>query len=206
MTKKVPKDKRIEEIVQASVDEFLENGFENASMEAIARRAGLSKGGLYHHFKSKDEILLHASRKLNEPVARMMQEALKKTSACQGLTWYIKNYLEYWYGHERELVFYSMSVTKILDTPVLWKTYENYIESCISFFKKLYERGIKSGEFVPHSAYDSALALMAAIDGIAVYLIMDRKLKLDVVISVFIEKFVYACQIKNQGRQEPEGR
>ena len=72
MAIKKPKQERIGEIIQAAVDEFLENGYDGTSMESIARRAGVSKGGLYHHFSSKDEILLQANRKLNEPVYMIM--------------------------------------------------------------------------------------------------------------------------------------
>ncbi|MBP2653945.1 MAG: transcriptional regulator TetR family, partial [Firmicutes bacterium] len=55
---KEPKEKRISDILDSAITEFLENGYEKTSMEAIARRAKLTKGGLYHHFSSKDEILL----------------------------------------------------------------------------------------------------------------------------------------------------
>lgn len=206
MTKKKAKDKRIGDIIRASVDEFLKSGYEGASMEAIARRAGISKGGLYHHFKSKDEILLHANRKLNEPVAEMMQEAARKTSASKGLAWYIKNYLEYWQGHKKELVFYSLSMTKMLDSPLLWQMYEKYIERYIIFLKDLYERGIASGEFIPHSAYESAVILMAALDGIVAYLVIAKELKLEAIISLYKEKFVHAFQIKNNSGRNPERR
>ena len=74
MARKKPREERTGEIIQAAVDEFLECGYDGASMEAIAKKAGISKGGLYHHFSSKDEILLMANQKLNEPVAEMMQE------------------------------------------------------------------------------------------------------------------------------------
>ena len=70
MTKKKAKEIRTEEIVQAAVQEFLERGYEGASMDNIARRASLSKGGLYHHFRSKDEILIYANQP-NDPAAHV---------------------------------------------------------------------------------------------------------------------------------------
>ena len=201
MTKKESKDKRIKDIIYAAVHEFLESGFEKTSMESIARRAGISKGGLYHHFKSKDEIFLLANRELHKPVSKMMEDALRKPSAAEGLTWYIQNYLEYWKGHKTEMVFYALSMAKMLDSPALWEMYERYVESYINFFKSLYERGITSGEFVPHSAYNSAVALMGALDGIAGYLIIDKELKLDNVISVYQEKFVHTLKMKKSKKR-----
>lgn len=65
-----PKKKRIrlspevrkQKILEAALLEFSDHGFGAATVERIAGNAGLSKAGLYAHFKSKDEIfeaLLH---------------------------------------------------------------------------------------------------------------------------------------------------
>jgi len=204
MAKKIPKDERIGGIIQAAVDEFLENGYDGASMEAIARRAGISKGGLYHHFSSKDEILLLANQKLNEPAAMMMLEASQKPSVSDGLCWYIKNYLEYWQNHKKEMVFYILSFAKLLDNPSLWEMYESYTESTLAFFKDLYQRGIDSGEFVAHSAYDSAISLMAAVDGIVMYLMMDKNLDVRKVAAIFQERFVRQLKIDRDSLHVPE--
>jgi AcrR family transcriptional regulator len=192
MTKKEPKAKRMGEIIQAAVDEFLEKGYEAASMDAIARRAGVSKGGLYHHFRSKDEILLYANQKLNEPVAGIRHRAAQKSGAVAGLNFYIRSYLEYWRGRTKELAFYSLSMAKMLDNPELCRMYENYVEHDIDDLVKFYERGIASDELVPHAARESALLLQAALDGIAMHLILSGSLDLESVIALFQDKFVNA--------------
>ena len=190
MAEKKPKDERMGEIIQAAVDEFLEKGYDGTSMESIARRAGVSKGGLYHHFSSKDEILLLANQKLNEPVAAMMLEAANKPGVSEGLCWYIESYLKYWRDHKKEMVFYILSFAKLMDNPSLWEMYRTYTENTISFFADLYQRGIDSGEFISHSAHDSAISLMAAVDGIVMYLMMDTNLELEKVVSAFQDRFI----------------
>jgi TetR/AcrR family transcriptional repressor of mexJK operon len=50
-----PKTKR-EAIVAAAAGVFLENGYGAASMDEIARRAGVSKATVYAHFKGKDAL------------------------------------------------------------------------------------------------------------------------------------------------------
>ena len=121
MTKKESKDKRMAEIIQAAVDEFLEKGYESASMEGIAKRTGISKGGLYYHFKGKDEILLLANQKLYQPIAEMRLEAEKKPNAYHALSWYMKNYIDYWRAHKKEVIFASLSMAKMLELPALEK-------------------------------------------------------------------------------------
>lgn len=45
-------------ILLSAKDVFLETGFERASMDAVAARAGTSKRSLYAHFESKDKLFL----------------------------------------------------------------------------------------------------------------------------------------------------
>ncbi|WP_288367485.1 TetR/AcrR family transcriptional regulator [uncultured Marinobacter sp.] len=47
---------RKEEILEAALIEFSDRTYNAVSMEQIAERAGLSKAGIYAHFKRKDEI------------------------------------------------------------------------------------------------------------------------------------------------------
>ncbi|EHQ52796.1 putative transcription regulator protein [Ectothiorhodospira sp. PHS-1] len=49
-------EERMRQIIEAALIEFSEKGFTATRMDDIAARAGLSKGGLYAHFKSKDQI------------------------------------------------------------------------------------------------------------------------------------------------------
>ena len=54
----MPRDKSEshEKILKAAVKEFMEYGFENASMRRIANEVGLTVGALYRHFPNKEEI------------------------------------------------------------------------------------------------------------------------------------------------------
>jgi AcrR family transcriptional regulator len=48
---------RPEEILDAALDEFTERGFDAARMEDVARRAGISKAGIYLYFPGKTALL-----------------------------------------------------------------------------------------------------------------------------------------------------
>src|SRR5216683_110571 len=47
------------DILHAAAQLFRERGYDAASMNDLAAALNLSKGALYHHFQSKDEILFH---------------------------------------------------------------------------------------------------------------------------------------------------
>ena len=43
-------------IIESAKQEFLNNGYENASMRNIAKKANMTVGNLYRYFESKDDI------------------------------------------------------------------------------------------------------------------------------------------------------
>lgn len=54
---RLPAEVRIHQILDAALSEFSRHGYGSARMEDIAQSAGLSKGGLYAHFPSKESLL-----------------------------------------------------------------------------------------------------------------------------------------------------
>ena len=57
-------EQTLEKIVDVSAELFAKKGYEQTSIQDILDATGLSKGGLYHHFKSKDEIMNAVADKL----------------------------------------------------------------------------------------------------------------------------------------------
>ena len=51
-------------IVEAALFVFAEAGYQETSMDDICARAGCSKGGLYHHFRTKLEVLAEVAERL----------------------------------------------------------------------------------------------------------------------------------------------
>lgn len=73
-TRRVPKfrrraEARPDEVLDAALDLFIEQGFAATRVEDIARRAGLSKGAVYLYFPSKQAILEALVRRAIVPVA-----------------------------------------------------------------------------------------------------------------------------------------
>jgi Transcriptional regulator len=176
VTKKAPKEQRIEEIIEAAVNEFVAKGYEGSSMQSIAERAGLTKGGLYYHFGSKDEILLAANGRYFEPVQEMIQTAEAKPCPVEGLRYFIYAYLQHWSRHSREMIFTLLSLSKILACSAMWPMINSYSEGMISFYERLFAGGISTGKFRRHNAHSQATALFAALDGVTPYLITSQKL------------------------------
>ncbi len=68
------------QILRRAARVFLERGFDGASMEEIAREAGLTKPGLYYHFTSKTELLFAVMTFAMDELERETFTAMAKAS------------------------------------------------------------------------------------------------------------------------------
>ncbi|GIN73418.1 TetR family transcriptional regulator [Bacillus sp. J14TS2] len=84
MPKKYDAQGTIENILTVSAELFLEKGFEKTSMRDIAETAGISKGAIYHHFQSKDEIINAVTEKQEEINATLLQNWLSEIETLTG--------------------------------------------------------------------------------------------------------------------------
>ena len=64
------------ELLRAAAEVFAERGFRRASVDEIAARAGYSKGALYWHFESKDELFFALMDETVDAPTREMIELL----------------------------------------------------------------------------------------------------------------------------------
>ena len=72
-------DSKQNSIIDASVNEFANNGFKNASVNKIVEKAGISKGSLFNYFKSKNLLFDHiyqiALREVKSYLAKVRDES-----------------------------------------------------------------------------------------------------------------------------------
>lgn len=65
----------VSRILDVAEQLFMEQGFEQTSIQQILDRLdGLSKGAIYHHFKSKEEIFVAISERSNAPIHAMFDQ------------------------------------------------------------------------------------------------------------------------------------
>lgn len=73
-----------EKILNTATQLFIQKGSEKTSMQDIAQTAGISKGAIYHHFKSKNEIVLAVMSSRQELMEEEMKQWLKATENLTG--------------------------------------------------------------------------------------------------------------------------
>ena len=76
----VEHDKRKQEILQKSLDVFIEEGYEDATFQKIADRCGITRTTLYIYFKNKHEIFLGSIKELLNEVETALKTIIKDDS------------------------------------------------------------------------------------------------------------------------------
>ena len=71
-------------IISSAEKLFFEKGFDKVSMRDISEEAKLSKGAIYHHYKSKDEIIKEIINKYVELQRSIMFDLIHKTDGYRG--------------------------------------------------------------------------------------------------------------------------
>jgi len=73
----VEHDKRKHEILQKSLDVFIDEGYEDATFQKIADRCGITRTTLYIYFKNKHEIFLGSIKELLSELEQSLIKIIK---------------------------------------------------------------------------------------------------------------------------------
>ena len=196
---KAHKDHRIHSIIEAAINEFVERGYAGTSMESIAKRAVLSKGGLYHHFSSKAEILFAVNQKFLEPIMELAGRIEANHSVVDGLNQYIHDYFSYWSQHQRELKLYFLTMNESFSNQQIMELYRESTQTIFAYFGGLFQKGQADGEFKPCNAHARSVALVSCLDGYLGYLLIDPLLDTATIEMEIQQVFIQSLLLKNKG-------
>lgn len=80
-------------IVEQAAYLFRENGIEATSVADVMQAAGLTHGGFYRHFASKDELAAVAINKAFDEITTNLQNDIDRQGARQAVVDYVRSYL-----------------------------------------------------------------------------------------------------------------
>ena len=82
-----------EKILSMAARSFREHGGDSSGIGTVMKKAGLTKGGFYRHFGSKDDLFVDAVARAFDEMGRGMLEVAKSAPEGQGLRAIIERYL-----------------------------------------------------------------------------------------------------------------
>jgi TetR/AcrR family transcriptional repressor of nem operon len=87
------KEKNHENILSVAARSFREHGGESSGIGTVMKKVGLTKGGFYRHFQSKDDLFVEAVGRAFEEMGRGMVEAANSAPEGKALRVMIERYL-----------------------------------------------------------------------------------------------------------------
>lgn len=137
-------------IVKTAVELIVQRGYNDTSMRALAKRLGMSTGGLYHYIGSKDDILYLIVSFTSDLTQQLLDdcEKFRDGTIKQRLIKCIRRYL---YGTEQHRDFFNFVNHIMLSLTVNDRriVYENE-SRIVTYFELLLKEGVKAGEFREH--------------------------------------------------------
>jgi len=138
---------KIEKLVEAAIDEFSAHTYYEASLNRILKRAGVSKGEFYYHFRSKEELYLYILDLIVEKKKENLSEVLKErpNGFFELLEMGIKANIEMFRKYPK-LSRMSFQLLKVRDKPIYRKVLTQFEDVSIEFLEKYVRQGVEEGE------------------------------------------------------------
>lgn len=162
-------EERRAQILEAATSVFIQKGFNGASVDDIAARAGLSKGSLYWYFDSKDDIILGILDAMFSREITFYQETSGgKTTAVEKLQYFLDIALEDIVQMEPLLPILFEYWGLIHHKEQIQARFGRYYEEVFGILTPIIQEGVDNGEFHPVDVSKVVAALGAVIEGMFV--------------------------------------
>lgn len=151
----------------AALSIFVEQGYHGTSVREIAGRAGLSVPGLYHHYPSKQAILIGLmSAAMDELIARSRQaESESGTSARERFDAVVESLLLF-HMYRRDQAFLGSTEIRSLE-PSNRVDYVSRRDEQQRMLDAIVAAGVESGDFELEHAQDASRAVTTMCVGVA---------------------------------------
>lgn len=151
-------------IIGAAAELFSQHGVHGASIDAVAKRAGVAKGSIYYHFQGKDDLVAAVVERGFEIVREAVQEPVKaRRSPLFQLETLIREWFDLWVRfYELARMVFNVNLRRQLSGEAADRI-ERAQEEHRAFVKRLIERGIEAGQLRAVDSDMAASVLLAMI-------------------------------------------
>lgn len=161
------KEKRIEDIFEAALQCFNETGYAATSMENIAAKAHISKGGMYHYFGSKRELFLNLFRyRVNKYFNEMKSYMKEEDTPEQRIRTLVREAGQILKRNEGFYRFCLEFLSKGARDAEIRKIMTGFYKDCVITFRDLVEEGIETGNFKEIDSEKAARAIYFLFMGV----------------------------------------
>ncbi|NTU62077.1 MAG: TetR/AcrR family transcriptional regulator [Chloroflexi bacterium] len=164
---------RVPQIVEAAMKVFARKGFAAARMEDIAQEAGLSIGGVYWYFKSKDDVIVGIMQAIIDADVKALRELLEAPGTVRDrLAQYVLATIEE--AIETTPLSYELYGLALRDTKVR-KHIRSFFTAYRDVLAEFVRQGIQRGELRDVDANLAATTFAALYEGMLEMALLDPK-------------------------------
>ncbi|MCI8740475.1 MAG: TetR/AcrR family transcriptional regulator [Oscillibacter sp.] len=156
-------EETVRRILDTAEQLFIEKGYDRASLQDIIEATGLSKGAIYHHFTSKEDIFYSVCNRIGQRNAEILAE-VRDDSALNGLE-KLRAIFKASLQPERQAKIFSM-MPYLLDNAKFLATEMQSIftEVVPVFVEPIIRQGIADGSICTNHPKELAEAMMLLSD------------------------------------------
>ena len=194
---------RREAILEAAKSVFFEKGYQAATMDQIAEKVELSKGSLYLHFPSKEELYISL---LVEGLAELCKRFDRAFQESRGWEEKLLRIADAYYGFYQEnpnyfkilFFFQHGEIASKVSDQLYQECFKEGIQ-CLDFISRAIQEGMDAGEIKQQDPASQAVVLWGAFNGV-LFLYEDedhRKmfpLPLDQIVHTSLEMFLHGLK------------
>ena len=132
----------VNKILEVSQRLFLEKGYDNTKIQDIADELGMTKGAIYHHFESKEEIMNKLGESMfihNNPF-----ETVKKRKDLNGLE-KMKLVIQLHQSDEQMVELTNQALPLLENPQILAKMFESNYQNLLPYWLELIKEGQEDG-------------------------------------------------------------
>lgn len=167
LKKEFRKEKRIEDIFEAALQCFNETGFSGTTMDSIAAKANISKGGMYHYFGSKMDLFLNLFQyRVHKYFDEMKSFMNQSDTPEQRIRTLVRQAGQILKRNEDFYKFCLEFLSKGTRDPKIRAIMTGFYQECVGTFKELIEEGIQTGNFKPVDADKTSRAIYFLVMGV----------------------------------------
>jgi TetR/AcrR family transcriptional regulator, cholesterol catabolism regulator len=205
-------DKRIEDraerqarIEKAAEHVFAHRGVNDATMDDIARQSGVSKGALYLHFESKEQLYLSLAVRAAQDLIRKLESNPSTGTGFERTAAFIDTYARYSLSDPARFCLAGAWIAPDWQFPVnepLSASYIELVRHALQLSVDVFEQGKRDGTI--RSELDTQLTLLQFIGGMHGVLALRAKIiEAPTQLPPQLDPNLWAGIINNNGTHEP---
>ncbi|NVB41656.1 TetR/AcrR family transcriptional regulator [Pseudenhygromyxa sp. WMMC2535] len=167
MTRQRTDDQRKQQIRDAATRCFVRRGYQATRLADIAREAGLSKGGVYFHYRAKEQIfqdILDRQSRLVEE--RWGFDPVSEQPADRILARLVSVHLRTMEDEPDEVRLFNLLVAMAVQEETFRARLDAMLETMRALYAQVIARGIKDGVFVAGDPEELATSVLSYLHGI----------------------------------------